>query len=175
MIRRLEIRGLVVIERAELEPAAGLTAITGETGAGKTVVAQALSLLVGGQADARAVRPGARHALVEATLGLPSGFWDDLDPADPAAPLRELAEDESEVVVAQRVPAEGRARALLDGQTVTRAAAGAVAGRLIRFSSQHEGRRLVAGSTQLAVLDAFAGAEAEIGRASCRERVYVLV
>jgi DNA repair protein RecN (Recombination protein N) len=160
VIRRLEIRGLVVIERAELEPAAGLTAITGETGAGKTVVAQALSLLVGGQADARAVRPGARHALVEATLGLPSGFWDDLDPADAAAGLRELVDDESEVVVAQRVPAEGRARALLDGQTVTRAAAGAVAGRLIRFSSQHEGRRLVASSTQLAVLDAFAGADA---------------
>jgi len=160
VIRRLEIRGLVVIERAELEPAAGLTAITGETGAGKTVVAQALSLLVGGQADARAVRPGARHALVEATLGLPSGFWDDLDPAEAAAGLRELVDDESEVVVAQRVPAEGRARALLDGQTVSRAAAGAVAGRLIRFSSQHEGRRLVAGSTQLAVLDAFAGAEA---------------
>jgi DNA repair protein RecN (Recombination protein N) len=160
VIRRLEIRGLVVIDRAELEPAAGLTAITGETGAGKTVVAQALSLLVGGQADARAVRPGARHALVEATLGLPDGFWDDLDADDPAAGLRDLADDESEVVVAQRVPAEGRARALLDGQTVTRGAAGSVAGRLIRFSSQHEGRRLVASATQLAVLDAFAGPEA---------------
>lgn len=160
MIRRLEIRGLVVIDRAELEPAAGLTAITGETGAGKTVVAQALSLLVGGQADARAVRPGARHALVEATLGLPEGFWDDLDADDPAVGLRELADDESEVVVAQRVPAEGRARALLDGQTVTRGAAGSVAGRLIRFSSQHEGRRLVASATQLAVLDAFAGPDA---------------
>jgi DNA repair protein RecN (Recombination protein N) len=160
VIRRLEIRGLVVIDRAELEPAAGLTAITGETGAGKTVVAQALSLLVGGQADARAVRPGARHALVEATLGLPEGFWDDLDADDPAVGLRELADDESEVVVAQRVPAEGRARALLDGQTVTRGAAGSVAGRLIRFSSQHEGRRLVASATQLAVLDAFAGPDA---------------
>lgn len=161
MIRRLEIRGLVVIERAELEPGPGLTAITGETGAGKTVVAQALSLLVGGPADAKAVRPGARHALVEATLALPEDFWDDLDDDDPAASARELVDDEAEIVVAQRVPAEGRSRALLDGQTVPRAAAGAVAGRMIRFSSQHEGRKLVAGATQLAVLDAFAGADAQ--------------
>lgn len=163
MIRRLEIRGLVVIDRAEIEPGPGLTAITGETGAGKTVVAQALALLVGGQADSRGVRPGAKHALVEATLGLPKGFWDELDDEDPAKDVRELVDDETEVVVAQRVPAEGRSRALLDGQTVTRAAAGSVAGGLIRFSSQHEGRRLVAGTTQLAVLDAFAGAEVVAG------------
>jgi DNA repair protein RecN (Recombination protein N) len=163
VIRRLEIRGLVVIERAELEPGPGLTAITGETGAGKTVVAQALSLLIGGQADSKGVRPGAKHALVEATLALPEGFWDDLDDDDPAKELRELVDDETEVVVAQRVPAEGRSRALLDGQTVTRAAAGNVAGKLIRFSSQHEGRRLVAGATQLAVLDAFAGPDVVSG------------
>lgn len=163
MIQRLEIRGLVVIDRAEIEPGPGLTAITGETGAGKTVVAQALALLVGGQADSRGVRPGAKHALVEATLRLPDGFWDDLDDDDPAKDVRELVDDETEVVVAQRVPAEGRSRALLDGQTVTRAAAGSVAGRLIRFSSQHEGRRLVAGATQLAVLDAFAGADVVTG------------
>ena len=163
MIRRLEIRGLVVIDRAEIEPGPGLTAITGETGAGKTVVAQALALLVGGQTDSKGVRPGAKHALVEATLSLPQSFWEDLDDDDPAKDVRELVDDETEVVVAQRVPAEGRSRALLDGQTVTRAAAAAVAGRLIRFSSQHEGRRLVAGATQLAVLDAFAGSEVVSG------------
>jgi DNA repair protein RecN (Recombination protein N) len=140
-----------------------LTAITGETGAGKTVVAQALALLVGGQADSRGVRPGAKHALVEATLALPAGFWDELDDEDPAKDVRDLVDDETEVVVAQRVPADGRSRALLDGQTVTRAAAGSVAGGLIRFSSQHEGRRLVAGATQLAVLDAFAGPEVVAG------------
>ena len=76
MIRSLEVRDLVVIERAELAPPAGLTAITGETGAGKTVLAQALGLLAGAPADASAVRPGARHALVQATLGVPDGFWD---------------------------------------------------------------------------------------------------
>ena len=76
VIRSLEVRDLVVIERAELAPPAGLTAITGETGAGKTVLAQALGLLAGAPADAGAVRPGARHALVQATLALPGGFWD---------------------------------------------------------------------------------------------------
>ena len=138
MIRRLGIRGLVVIDAAEIEPSPGLTAITGETGAGKTVVAQALTLLVGGGADARAVRPGARHALVEATVSLPDGFWDDLDDDDPALAARELIDAPDEVVVARRVPAEGRARALVDGQTTTRAAAASIAGRLVRFSS-HEG------------------------------------
>lgn len=161
MIRRLGITGLVVIDEAEIEPSPGLTAITGETGAGKTVIAQALSLLVGGQADAKAVRPDARHALVEATIGLPDGFWDGLDDDDPAAAAADLVDDPAEVVVAVRVPAEGRARALIDGQTSTRAAAAAIAGRGIRFSSQHEGRRLVGGATQLAILDAFAGTDAQ--------------
>ena len=161
MIRRLGIRGLVVIDEAEIEPAPGLTAITGETGAGKTVVAQALSLLVGGGADSKAVRPGARHALVEATLALPEAFWTDLEDDDPALAARDLVDAPDEVVVARRVPSEGRARALIDGQTTTRAAAASIAGRLVRFSSQHEGRRLVSGSTQIAILDAYAGPAAQ--------------
>ncbi len=163
MIRSLEVRDLVVIERAELAPAAGLTAITGETGAGKTVLAQALGLLTGAPADPAAVRPGARHALVQATLAVPAGFWDRLDEDDPALALRELAEDEGEVVLARRVPAEGRARALIDGQAAPRDAVAALARHLVRFSAQHEHRRLVNPASQLAVLDAFAGPEAVQG------------
>ncbi len=170
MIRSLEVRDLVVIERAELAPAAGLTAVTGETGAGKTVLAQALALLTGGPADASAVRPGARHALVQATIALPDGFWERLDEDDAAAPLRELAEDEREVVLARRVPAEGRARAMIDGQAAPRDAVAALARHLIRFSAQHEHRRLVSPSSQLAVLDAFAGPDAVQGA----ERLAVL-
>lgn len=170
MIRSLEVRDLVVIERAELAPPAGLTAITGETGAGKTVLAQALALLAGAPADAGAVRPGARHALVQATVAVPEGFWDRLDDDDPAGALRDLAEDESEVVIARRVPAEGRARALVDGQAAPREAVAALARALIRFSAQHEHRRLVSPASQLAVLDAFAGAETVAGA----ERLAVL-
>ncbi|WP_217924269.1 hypothetical protein [Miltoncostaea oceani] len=163
MIRALEVRDLVVIERAELTPPPGLTAITGETGAGKTVLAQALGLLAGAPADPGAVRPGARHALVQATLALPPGFWDRLDEDDPARTLRELAEDEDEVVIARRVPAEGRARALIDGQAAPREAVAALARALVRFSAQHEHRRLVSPASQLAVLDAFTGPEAVAG------------
>ncbi|MEW6582142.1 MAG: DNA repair protein RecN, partial [Actinomycetota bacterium] len=138
MIRLLEIRDLVVIERAELEPAAGLTVVTGETGAGKSVLAQALELLAGGAADARAVRPGAGHALVQATLRLPDGFWDGVEDDDPAAALRDIVEDEREVVVARRVPAEGRARAFVDGQAAPREAVASLVGALVRFSGQHQ-------------------------------------
>lgn len=160
MIREIEIRDLVVIERAHIEPGAGLTAITGETGAGKTVVAQALALLAGGQADPGAVRSGARHALVQATVAVPDGFWDSLDPDDPALQVRELADDDSEVVVARRVPAEGRARALVDGQVASREGVAAFVHALVRFSGQHEQRRLVGPAAQMAILDAFAGQRA---------------
>lgn len=159
MIREIEIRDLVVIERAHIEPAQGLTAITGETGAGKTVVAQALGLLAGGPVDPRAVRPGARHALVQATVAVPDGFWDALDSDDPALQVRDLAEDPTEVVVARRVPAEGRARALVDGQVASRDGVAAFVGALVRFSGQHEQRRLVGPGAQAAILDAFAGPE----------------
>ena len=147
MIRTLEVRDLVVIERAEVAPPAGLTAITGETGAGKTV------------------------------LALPEGFWERLDEDDPAAALRDLAEDEAEVVIARRVPAEGRARALIDGQAAPREAVAALARALIRFSAQHEHRRLVGPASQLAVLDAFAGSDVVAGAerlAALRRRLRAL-
>ena len=98
VIRSLEVRDLVVIERAELAPPAGLTAITGETGAGKTVLAQALGLLAGAPADAAAVRPGRPP---RAGPGHPGAARRVLGRASrtttrPLA-LRELADDESEV------------------------------------------------------------------------------
>ncbi len=157
MIREIEIRDLVVIEHAHIEPSAGLTAITGETGAGKTVVATALGLLAGAPVDQKAVRPGAKFALVQATIVVPPGFWDALDPDDPALQVRELAEDDSEVVVARRVPATGRARALVDGQVASRDAVAAFIGGLVRLSGQHDQRRLVGPVAQMAILDAFAG------------------
>ena len=160
MIDELVIKDLGVIAEARLPLGPGFTAITGETGAGKTVVAQALALLAGGQADPGAVRPGARHALVQATVAVPDGFWESLDPDDPALQVRDMAEDPSEVVVARRVPAEGRARALVDGQVASRDGVAAFVGALVRFSGQHEQRRLVGPAAQMAILDAFAGQQA---------------
>jgi len=172
VIRDIEIRDLVVIERAHIEPTAGLTAITGETGAGKTVVATALALLAGAPVDPKAVRPGAKHALVQATVQVPDGFWDDLDPDDPALQVRELADDDGEVVVARRVPAEGRARALVDGQVASRDAVASFIGGLVRFSGQHEQRRLVGPAAQMGILDAFADLAADSRRlAGLRRRL----
>lgn len=163
MIRSLEVRDLVVIARAELAPPVGLTAITGETGAGKTVLTQALGLLAGAPADTAAVRSGAAYALVQATVALPDGFWDRLDDEDPALALRELVEDEGEVVIARRVPAEGRARAMVDGQAAPRDAVASLARAVLRFSAQHDHRRLVSAASQLQILDAYAGAETVAG------------
>ncbi len=151
---------MAVIRRAELEFPTGLAAITGETGAGKTVLARALGLLAGGPADRDAVRPGSRAALAEAVLEPPPGFWDALEPDHPALAARELVDDEREVLVARRVPAEGRARALVEGQAVPREVVAALVGELVRFSAQGDARRLVTPAAQLAALDAFAGPEA---------------
>lgn len=173
MLRSLEIRDLVVLRRAELEPPSGLTAVTGESGAGKTVLAQSLGLLLGGAPDPGAVRPGAKGALVQATLGLPAGFFDDLGEDHPASLVRELLEDETEqeVVVARRVPREGRARALVDGQAAPRDAVASLVGELLRMSGQGEARRLLQGRVQLEVLDAFAGeATVRLARESRRLR-----
>lgn len=160
MIRSLEVRDLVVIADAELTPPPGLTAITGETGAGKTVLTQALGLLAGAPADPGAVRAGARHALVQATIALPGGFWDRLDEDDPILPLRELVDGEDEVVIARRVPAQGRARALVDGQAAPVDAVAALARAVMRFAAQHDHRKLVSAASQMAALDGFAGPEA---------------
>ncbi|MEZ5081802.1 MAG: AAA family ATPase [Thermoleophilia bacterium] len=160
MLRRLEIRGLVVIEHAELDLGPGLTAITGETGAGKTVLTSALALLAGASADSGMVRPGHKHALVQATLALPDGFWDALPDDDPARTLRDVVDDESEVIVSRRIPAEGRARSMIDGQAATTDAVASLVRHRIRFSGQGEQRRLTSSAAQLRILDRFAGPEA---------------
>ena len=86
MLRRLTIRNLVLIREAELELAPGLNAITGETGAGKTILAQAIGLLLGARGDASYVGPDGPEAYVEAELDVPLGFFDE----DELAPLAEL-------------------------------------------------------------------------------------
>ncbi|HZC30859.1 MAG TPA: AAA family ATPase, partial [Gaiellaceae bacterium] len=99
MLRRLRIENLVLIREAELELSPGLNAITGETGAGKTILAQAVGLLLGTKGDENFVGPAADEAYVEAELDLPEelGELDDLRP-----------EDEDALLVSRRVFADGR-------------------------------------------------------------------
>ena len=165
MLRRLTIRNLVLIREAELELAPGLNAITGETGAGKTILAQAIGLLLGARGDAAYVGPDGAEAYVEAELDVPPGFFDE----DELAPLAELRpEDEDGLVLARRVFADGRTRAYAWGRSAAREDLAAAGERLLAMSGQYEQRRLARPSYQLDVLDGFAGEEQARRRAEAR-------
>jgi DNA repair protein RecN (Recombination protein N) len=154
VLLELRIENLLLIERAELRPGDGLTAITGETGAGKTVLAHALDLLLGGKPRSGVVRPGASEAYVEGVFELPPGLLEEPDFAD----LRErVGEELDEIVLARRVSAEGRSRAFVQGRSATAADLQALGGRLVAFFGQHEHRRLTLSSAQLVLLDGFCG------------------
>ncbi|MEA2369230.1 MAG: repair protein RecN [Thermoleophilaceae bacterium] len=156
MLVELRVENLLLIDRAELRLGPGLVAITGETGAGKTVLAHALDLLLGGRPRAGIVRPGAREAYVEGVFELPAGVLE----GDALADLRErLGEAPDEIVLGRRVGAEGRTRAFVQGRSATAADLRELGGRLLAFYGQHEHRRLTVGSAQLEVLDAFCGTE----------------
>jgi DNA repair protein RecN (Recombination protein N) len=154
VLLELRIENLLLIERAELRPGHGLTAITGETGAGKTVLAHALDLLLGGKPRSGIVRPGASEAYVEGVFELPAGLLEEAEFAE----LRERVGDElDEIVLARRVSAEGRSRAFVQGRSATAADLQALGGRLVAFFGQHEHRRLTLASAQLDLLDGFCG------------------
>ncbi|MEA2480823.1 MAG: repair protein RecN [Thermoleophilaceae bacterium] len=156
MLLELRVENLLLIERAELRLAPGLNAMTGETGAGKTVLAHALDLLLGGKPRQGIVRPGAAEAWVEGVFALPPGLLDQPELAD----LRErLPDGEDEIVLGRRVGAEGRSRAFVQGRSATAADLRELGGRLVAFYGQHEHRRLTLGSAQLEALDSFCGPE----------------
>jgi DNA repair protein RecN (Recombination protein N) len=154
VLLELRIENLLLIERAELRPGGGLTALTGETGAGKTVLAQALDLLLGGKPRAGVVRPGAREAYVEGVFELPPGLLEEPE----LAHLADLVgDDRDELTLARRVGESGRTRALIAGRSATAADLAALGGRLVAFFGQHEHRRLTLASAQLELLDGFCG------------------
>jgi len=156
VLRELRIENLLLIERAELRLGEGLNAITGETGAGKTVLAHSLDLLMGGKAKSGIVRPGAAEAWVEGVFDLPPGLLAEPELAELAERLPEGAE---EVVLGRRVSAGGRTSAFVAGRAATAADLKALGGRLLAFFGQHEHRKLTISTTQMEVLDGFAGAD----------------
>ncbi|MEX2105518.1 MAG: DNA repair protein RecN [Solirubrobacterales bacterium] len=156
MLRELRIENLLLIERAELRLGEGLNAITGETGAGKTVLAHSLDLLMGGKAKSQIVRPGAEEAWVEGVFDLPEGLLEEPEMAELAERLPEGAD---EVVLGRRVSAGGRTSAFVAGRAATAADLKLLGGRLLAFFGQHEHRKLTIASAQLEILDGFAGAE----------------
>ena len=156
VLRRLRIENLVLIRDAELELAPGLNAITGETGAGKTILAQAIGLLLGSRGDPALVGAGGEEAYVEAELDLPDGLLEE-EGLEALAELR--PEGEEGLVLARRVFGDGRTRAYAWGRAAARDDVAAAAERVIAMSGQFEQRRLARASYQLDVLDAFCGDE----------------
>jgi DNA repair protein RecN (Recombination protein N) len=156
VLRELRIENLLLIEKAELRLGEGLNAITGETGAGKTVLAHSLDLLMGGRARAQIVRPGASEAWVEGVFDLPTGLLEEPEMAELAERLPEGAE---EVVLGRRVSESGRTSAFVAGRAASAADLKLLGGRLLAFYGQHEHRKLTISSAQLEILDGFAGAE----------------
>ncbi|HEY8237050.1 MAG TPA: AAA family ATPase [Gaiellaceae bacterium] len=165
MLRRLRIENLVLIRDAELELAAGLNAITGETGAGKTILAQAIGLLLGSRGDPALVGADGDEAYVEAELDLPDGLLEE-EGLQALAELR--PEDEEGLVLARRVFGDGRTRAYAWGRAAPRDDVAAAAERVIAMSGQFEQRRLARASYQLDVLDAFCGDDQLRRRAAAR-------
>lgn len=139
MLAQLRVRDLGVIADLELSLGSGLTALTGETGAGKTLVVEALDLLLGGRADPAMVRSGAAEAFVEGRF------------------VAGEDEDAPELILARAVPAAGRSRAFADGRMVPVARLEELGGDLVDLYGQHAHQSLLRSASQREALDRFAG------------------
>ena len=147
MLYELRVENLLLMERAELRLAPGLNMLTGETGAGKTLLAHALDLLLGGKARRDIVRPGAAEAYVEGVFALPPDL----------AGSERLPSGAEEIVLARRVWPDGRTRAYVCGRAATQADLQELGSRLLSFYGQHEHRKLMLSTAQLELLDAYVG------------------
>jgi DNA repair protein RecN (Recombination protein N) len=168
MLLELRVRNLLLIESAELALDRGLNVITGETGAGKTMLAQALDLLLGGKPRRGIVRPGAQEAYVEGVFESPADLAADPELADLA---ERIPLDEPELVLGRRVVPDGPTRSYLQGRSVSAQELRTVASRLVAFFGQHEHRRLMVASAQLDILDAFCGQDHLDARAQFERRL----
>ena len=154
MLTELSVENVALIEEATLELSGGLNAITGETGAGKTLLATALQLLLGARSRSETVRSGAPRATVEGTFVLP----EDTGPQILAEALGDLAEEvetEDDLVLRRTLTGEGRSRCFVGGVSVPVKALAALGERLVSYHGQREQARLTAPSEQLAILDDF--------------------
>ncbi len=148
----MRIRGLGVIDDAVLQLGPGLTVVTGETGAGKTMVVQGLSLLFGGRSDAGRVRPGAERALVEGRLVLPPEHSAVARATDAGAEL-----DDEALLVSRSVGSDGRSRAHLGGRSVPVGVLGELGEQVMALHGQSDQQRLLKPAQQRAALDRYAG------------------
>ena len=157
MLARLSIRDIVLIERLDIEFAKGLAVLTGETGAGKSILLDAFALALGGRGDAGLVRHGAEQGQVTAVFDVPRDH-----PA--TAILSENGLDDTGEMILRRVQfADGRTRAFVNDQTISVQTLKAVGSALVEIHGQHDERALVDAATHRRLLDAFAGLEKDVG------------
>src|SRR5437868_13569266 len=153
MLARLSIRDIVLIERLDIEFSRGLAVLTGETGAGKSILLDAFALALGGRGDAGLVRHGAEQGQVTAVFDVPKGH-----PA--TAILSDNGLDDTGEMILRRVQlADGRTRAFINDQAISVQTLKAVGAVLVETHGQHDERALVDASTHRQLLDAFAGLE----------------
>jgi DNA repair protein RecN (Recombination protein N) len=162
VLRSLRIANLVLIHEAELELDGGLNAITGETGAGKTILTNAIGLLLGNRGDAALIGAAGDEAYVEAEFDAA-----DEESLGALADLRPEGEDG--VVLARRIFADGRTRAYAWGRSAAREDVAALAESLIAMSGQFEQRRLARPAYQRSVLDSYAGIDVRPAQRAWRE------
>ena len=182
MLEELDIRNLGPIREATIAPAAGMTAITGETGAGKSMLLSAIRLVSGGAAESSRVSAGADEAWAQAIFALSddavasehSGDTNDAGSGDAdsgftgAAAAVAKAHDagvdpeDGELFLSRTVRASGRSRAVLGGKSVPRSVLGAIAGELVTIHGQTDQLKIAASSRQREFLDRVAGDEAEL-------------
>ncbi len=181
MLTSLSIRNFVLIEDAILECGPGLTVLTGETGAGKTLLTQALGLLRGERAADGLVGEAGDEALIQAVFEVTEQDLAGLPPAT----VDLLGVHSGQVIATRRLHRTGKNRCFVDGVAVTLADLGTLIAGLVSFSGQHEHRRLLEPAYQRVVLDAYAGppaaalsrsfeaawGEAEAAGAALKERV----
>jgi len=153
MLSSLTIRNFVLIEDAVLDFGPGLTVLTGETGAGKTLLTRALGLLAGERAEEGLVGQAAEEALIQAIFEL-----DEPEVAEISEDIAALiGAERDQIIVTRRLSKQGRNRCYVNDTAVTLVTLGEVVGSLLSFAGQHEYRRLLDPSYQLAVLDRWAG------------------
>ncbi len=154
MLRALGIRDFVIVERVELETGPGFTVLTGETGAGKSILVDAIELLVGGRADASLVREAAERAELSAEFDVAKGSALEKHLADAG-----LEGDPGSVILRRSIDRSGRSRCFVNGHTATLAQLKEAGERLVDIHGQHEHQSLLRAAAQRELLDAHAGAQ----------------
>src|SRR5690554_4353814 len=169
MLLHLAVNNYAIVDHLELELDRGMTAISGETGAGKSIMLDALALTLGDRADSGAVRPGTAKADILATFDI-----SDIPEAEQWLQQRDLSTGEPQVILRRVVTAEGRSRGYINGSPCPQQDLKALGNMLIDIHSQHEHQSLLKTDTHRRLLDAYANAnelarQVQLAAQRCRQ------